>query len=200
MPKLNQIYTRTGDQGTTHVVGGAEVSKASPLVEAYGTVDELNSHLGLIRATAANLPEIAKETEGTLSRIQNNLFDIGSLLATPPDYDGLAERLDEFHRPLEDGRDEHVAWLEAKIDEYRENLAPLPNFVLPGGCTINAQAHIARTVCRRLERVLVARHNVTPVDAVIMKYVNRLSDFLFVYARWTAWKLGQSEIIWEPNG
>ncbi len=197
--RLNKIYTRSGDRGETRVVGGSKVSKASSLVESYGTVDELNSQIGLIRSLAREFPLLSEETEALFKVIQNTLFDIGSLLATMPDDAELPARLDAFKRPTDDGNDEHILMLEQKIDEWNQDLPELDSFVLPGGAVINAHANVARTICRRLERILVQRSPEYPVDPVIMAYINRLSDFLFVYSRWVSKTLGEPEILWEMN-
>jgi cob(I)alamin adenosyltransferase len=197
--RLSKIYTRTGDQGMTRVVGGDQQRKDSPLVESYGEVDELNSHIGLLRALASQHAELSQVSEPIFQTIQNDLFDIGSLLATMPGNKHLAARLDAFKKPMEDGSDQRVNALEQQIDAWNEHLPELNSFVLPGGGLVNAQANVARTVCRRLERLLVKRQTTYPVDPVILVYINRLSDFLFVYGRWASTQLGEAELLWDMN-
>ena len=199
--RINRVYTRTGDKGTTHLVGGAEVRKDSPRVEAYGTVDELNSVLGLARvvneellARDAAAPDrggaasAARELEDLLMRLQNELFDLGSELATPPggEYPGMFRI-----------GDEQVTALEHLIDRCQEELEPLKSFVLPGGGRVGAVLHQARTVCRRAERETLRLATVEEVGAGPIKYLNRLSDLLFVLSRWIARRTGTPEYLWE---
>jgi len=192
--RLNKIYTRRGDDGTTGLVGGERVSKGTLRLEAYGTVDELNSFLGLIRSTAlslrSNMKEVATDTEEVFSRLQNELFDIGSILATASgkQFEGMAQVTAE-----------QVSYLEERMDHYQEVLEPLESFVLPGSGVLNSHAHVARTVCRRLERILVRLNEDEPVDEMLMAYVNRLSDYLFVYSRWVSRKCGEEELLWRSN-
>jgi cob(I)alamin adenosyltransferase len=197
--RLSKIYTRTGDQGMTRVVGGDPQRKDSLLVDSYGEVDELNSHIGLLRALASQHAELGEVSEPIFQTIQNDLFDIGSLLATLPDNKHLAARLDAFKKPLENGSDQRISALEQQIDAWNEHLPERNSFVLPGGGLVNAQANVARTVCRRLERLLVQRQDTYAVDPVILAYVNRLSDFLFVYGRWASTQLGEAELLWDMN-
>lgn len=190
--QLGKIYTRGGDKGTTALVGGNRISKASFKLDCYGTVDELNSFIGVIRTVALNVEqqseEVYRESMEVFRVIQNRLFDVGSILATPHDqpYEGMPEI-----------KDDDVTLLEEKIDAYNEILEKLPSFTLPGGGLLNAHAHVARTVCRRLERMLVKLVDEEPVPDGIRKYINRLSDFLFVYSRWVAQKLGEKEFLWD---
>lgn len=190
--RLNKIYTRSGDDGKTALVGGQRVSKGDLKIEAYGSVDELNSFVGLICACAQgyakSVPEAAKETEAVFKKIQNELFDIGSILATPAgeSFSGMSEVSSES-----------IEFLERRMDDYQQSLESLNSFVLPGGGLPGAYAHVARTVCRRVERILVRLMEIEPVSENIMKYINRLSDFLFVYARWISKKCGQAETLWE---
>jgi cob(I)alamin adenosyltransferase len=195
--RINRVYTRTGDKGTTHLVGGAEVAKDSPRIEAFGTVDELNSILGLARtfneqvlASGASGPagDAARELEGILMGLQNELFDLGSQLATPPgsEYPGM----------LVVG-DAEVAALEKCIDRCQEDLKPLESFILPGGGTVAAFLHQARTVCRRAERRVIELAHVETIDAGAIRYLNRLSDLLFVLSRWVALHAGTPEYLWE---
>lgn len=192
MVKLSKIYTKTGDTGTTALVGGQRVAKSSLRLEAYGSIDELNSFVGVVRtcAAASDDREIADEAGTTLRRIQNDLFDIGSLLATAPGskWDGMREM-----------KPEHITYLEEAMDRYQDILEVLPSFVLPGGGMLNAHAHVARTVCRRCERLLWRLKEEEPVDEVIVKYVNRLSDYLFVLSRWVAVKAGEEEYLWDTE-
>ena len=192
MVRLSKIYTKTGDDGTTGLVGGTRVAKSSLRLEAYGSIDELNSFVGVVRtcAAASDDGEIAEEAGTTLRRIQNDLFDIGSLLATAPGskWDGMREM-----------KPEHITYLEEAMDRYQEILESLPSFVLPGGGMLNAHSHVARTVCRRCERLLWRLKEEEPVDEVIVKYVNRLSDYLFVLSRWVAVKAGEDEYLWDTE-
>jgi len=190
MVQLTKIYTKVGDAGETMLVGGERIAKTDIRLQACGDIDELNSCIGLVRTLAATSAHDALEAEAdaTLRRIQNDLFDIGSLLATAPGsrWAGMAV-IDA----------ERVDFLEARIDAYQEILEHLPSFVLPGGGLVNGHAHVARTVCRRAERVLWQLHEIAPVAAHVLSYINRLSDFLFVFSRWVARQLGESEYLWD---
>ena len=192
--KLTRIYTRTGDAGMTSLVGGERVAKTSLQLETYGTLDELNSFVGLLRShvlTQADDGEIVAQTNAILRQVQNRLFDIGAVLAMPLDKAG------EAAAPV---TAEDVAWLEKSIDSCNEELQPLNSFTLPGGGMANAYAHVARTVCRRVERLLWRLAEEAPaIPAEIMRYINRLSDFLFVYSRWISARLGEMEFLWEPR-
>jgi len=195
--RLNRIYTKAGDRGKTHLAQGVEISKGSLHVESYGMMDEVNSHLGVIRSWAIfyhrqSHPEIAQETEATLEKIQNVLFDIGGSLAQP-----ISESATP---PAEDSSNDHRAqFLEQRIDAYREEFEAIDSFTVPGGCMLNAYAHVARTVCRRWERVLVRRSEQMPTEAWILVYVNRLSDYLYAYTRWVSHRLSDDEILWQPG-
>jgi cob(I)alamin adenosyltransferase len=185
---INRVYTRTGDAGETGLAGGQRVGKDSARIEAYGTVDELNSFLGIARATAqeAHLDEFC----AILLRVQHELFNLGSILATlPEDVHPRQARITE----------EEIAQLEAEMDRMNEGLAPLRSFVLPGGSRLNAELHVCRTVCRRAERRLVTLARVEPVPPETVKYLNRLSDALFVWSRWSSAQSGAPETLWEPN-
>lgn len=186
MVKLNKIYTRTGDDGTTGLVRGPRRSKADIRVEAYGTVDEANAVLGMARVHTTSMPKV----DSVLSRIQNDLFDLGSDLATPPEGDdGSDLRITE----------PQVTWLEHQIDQYNERVSPLTSFILPGGSALAAQLHLARTIVRRAERHVVAllEHEPdTPTGA--RHYLNRLSDLLFVLAR-IANGNGEKDVLWRPG-
>ena len=182
--KITKVYTRTGDQGQTSIVGGFRVSKASERLEAYGTVDELSSHLGLL---AAMLSE--GEYHDMIIRIQNNLFNVCTTLAT-----------DQSQTPLYPSAhlaEGEIELLEKRIDEMMRLLPERQGFVLPGGTTTAAQAHICRTVCRRAERRIAALAEVALTGVEIQQYVNRLSDYLFVLAKIINFNAGVSEIIWQ---
>lgn len=177
-----KIYTKTGDKGTTSLFAGGRVPKHHLRVEVYGTVDELNSFVGLIRATAEN-----EKIDGWLHQIQNELFVIGADLATPMDA-----KADWLTR-LEEGRE---AQIEAWIDELDEDLEPLKNFVLPGGTIAACHAHVARTVCRRAERHCTALSEAEAINPPVLAYLNRLSDFFFALARWLNKQADVSETRW----
>ncbi|MCZ2442483.1 MAG: cob(I)yrinic acid a,c-diamide adenosyltransferase [Flavobacteriales bacterium] len=181
-----KIYTKTGDKGSTALWGGMRVSKHHPRIEAYGTIDELNAWIGLIRDQTA----LEKQKE-ELTAIQNHLFEIGSLLAAEPGNTKIW--LPELSLTA-------INELENSIDQMEQNLAPLHNFILPGGHPIVSQAHIARCVCRRAERLVVAiaEHEMLP-DEILM-FLNRLSDYLFVFSRFLTSYLGAAEIPWKPRG
>jgi cob(I)alamin adenosyltransferase len=177
-----KIYTKTGDKGTTSLIGGSRVPKAHLRIETYGTVDELNAWLGMIQADTQDA-KILK----WIQSIQNNLFSIGSLLAADPDAKDL--KLPGIHEA-------DIQELELAMDAMDLVLKPLKNFVLPGGHPTNAKAHVARCVCRRAERLAVALDQISPVDPLILKYLNRLSDFLFVLARFFSHLDNADEVIW----
>ena len=190
---INRVYTRGGDKGETGLAGGQRVPKDSLRIEAYGTVDELNATIGVARSTAEELIlEHAKlaELDAILKRVQHELFNVGSILATlPQDVHPRQARVTEAE----------IAQLEAEIDGMNAVLPALRSFVLPGGCRLNAELHVCRTVCRRAERIAVALARQEPVDGEIIRYINRLSDALFVWSRWASHTLGVPEILWEPN-
>lgn len=189
MVTLNKIYTRTGDDGSTGLVGGARVKKSSHKVAAYGDVDELNCHLGIC-ATLATEHNILTLSE-KLCVIQNELFDIGAELATPSDA---------AWPTMPKTTQEHVARLEGWIDELNKPLPSLNSFILPGGTILNGQLHVARAVCRRAERGVVLLREEEPVSEPILQYINRLSDLLFVMARVAAATVGTAEYLWVPGG
>jgi cob(I)alamin adenosyltransferase len=191
MISITRVYTRTGDLGDTALVGGQRVPKDSPRIAAYGTLDELNAVVGLARTF--NEERIAQGDDArwldeTLRRIQNELFDLGSELATPPAavYEGMF-RVGEAE----------VTALEQLMDRCQEDLEPLKSFVLPGGGRVNAFLHQARTVCRRAEREVLALARAEPIGEWPLRYVNRLSDVFFVLSRWAAKRLGEREYLWE---
>jgi cob(I)alamin adenosyltransferase len=179
---LTRIYTRLGDFGETHLGDMSRVPKTHPRIEAYGTVDELNAHLGVTLAQGGLPPEYAD----WLARIQNDLFDVGADIAAPPESEARRERL----RVLP----EQTRWLEERCDEINAGLAPLKSFVLPGGTLGAAQLHVCRTVCRRAERLAVACGD--DLNPEVVRYLNRLSDLLFILSRGA--NRGQ-EPLWEPG-
>ena len=185
MVKINKIYTKNGDNGTTQLVGGDVVSKVSLRVAAYGDIDELNATLGMIRTLAEQEKKITLSE--TLAKIQNDLFDIGSILATPhgKTFPGMA-KISEAH----------VSELEMKIDEVAKNMPELRSFVLPGGTQMNGWLHIARTVCRRAERSVLMLHQKEPVEGTLLKYLNRLSDLFFALARKETHDSSVAEYLW----
>jgi cob(I)alamin adenosyltransferase len=189
MVKLNSIYTRTGDDGTTGLVRGPRRTKYDLRVEAYGTVDEANATIGVARVHTGSMPKV----DMLLARIQNDLFDVGSDLATPDADDPAAEHPSLRIRPVQ------TQFLEKQIDHYNGNLEPLRSFVLPGGTPLAAALHVARTVTRRAERItveLAAHEPDTSAEAV--RYLNRLSDLLFVLAR-VANSNGSKDVLWVPG-
>jgi cob(I)alamin adenosyltransferase len=186
MPRLTRIYTRGGDDGTTALGFGGRVPKDALRIDCYGTVDELNSALGVARA-AAPPPEL----DAALARIQNDLFHLGSDLCVP-------ESEKERH-PVPRIEARHVVALEALIDERNETLPPLENFVLPGGTAAAAALHAARTICRRAERLLVALARSEPVGDHALPYLNRLSDALFVLARAANAAAGRPDVLWDSR-
>ena len=182
--KITKVYTKTGDQGETSIIGGIRVKKSCERLEAYGTVDELSSHLGLL---ASMLPDGADKD--LIIRIQNNLFSVCSNLAT-----------DQSQTPLYDSArlpDGEIQVLEHKVDEIMNLLPERQGFILPGGTQAAAQAHVCRTVCRRAERRIVALSEVAQISPETLQYVNRLSDYLFVLAKKINFNTGVSEIIWQ---
>ena len=184
---LNRIYTRMGDAGETYLVGGQRVQKDDPRIECYGTVDELNAFTGLARLSAE---EALGDLAAVLRRVQHELFNLGSILATlPADVRPQQPRI----------TDAEVRQLEHEIDAANADLEPLRSFVLPGGTRLSAELHVCRTVCRRAERLLIrlAREQETPPEAV--RYLNRLSDAFFVWSRWANHRLGAPETLWQPN-
>lgn len=186
--RINRVYTRTGDDGGTHLVGGARVGKDDLRIESYGTVDELNSVLGIVRLHTTT--DVLKPLDAILARVQNELFNLGSMLAT---------RVEDLHpkQPVIQAR--HVEQLEHEIDAHNESLPTLKSFVLPGGGPLGAYLHLARTVCRRAERLTVALAHRETLAPEAVHYLNRLSDALFVWARWAAHATGVPESLWTPE-
>ena len=189
MVRLNKIYTRTGDDGTTALVNGERRPKSDLRIEAYGAIDEANAALGMARlSTATDFPAI----DAMLARIQNDLFDLGADLATPP-----TDNEDKADYPPLRILQHQVDRLESEIDALNADLAPLKSFVLPGGHPANAALHLARTIARRAERMMVALAAIEAVGDPAMRYVNRLSDFLFVASR--AVNQTHGELLWVPG-
>jgi cob(I)alamin adenosyltransferase len=179
-----KIYTKTGDDGTSSLFGGKRVKKSDLRLETYGTVDELNSWVGLIRSLAGE-----KDLNDLLAEIQNKLFVIGSKLASDENGKMITDRLTCSTEDIEK--------LEKAMDEYEARLKPLQNFILPGGSSLVSYCHIARTVCRRAERRIVELSGMASMENNMLKYVNRLSDYLFVLARKIAQDEGISELKWD---
>lgn len=188
--RIHKVYTRTGDQGMTDLVGGERVAKDSLRIESYGTVDELQSVLGMLRAALSESIEAGavREIVGHIHRVQQDLFDLGSTLSTPPQH---AARVKNPITP------ERIAWLEETMDRWNEELPPLRSFVLSGGGRFSALGHVARTVCRRCERIVLRLAREEEVPPEPLRYLNRLSDFLFVLARHLAKVFGEDEPLWE---
>ena len=189
--RITRVYTRTGDKGETGLVGGKRVPKDSQRIEAYGTIDELNSVVGLARTfndEKINVSEAHRFLDVILRQIQDELFDLGSELATPPDFfkEGMY-RVDE----------REVKKIEQLIDECQKELEPLKSFVLPGGGKIGAYLHQCRTVCRRAEREILRLSRVEELSEWPLKYVNRLSDLFFVLSRWISKQTGEGEYLWQ---
>ncbi len=178
--RLSKIYTRTGDDGSTGLADGNRIAKNALRVEAMGTADELNCHVGLLIECLDTDDTLVE----TLRRIQHHLFDLGGEFAIPG-----SQMIGS----------EHIEWLETTLDQHNENLPPLKNFILPGGTPAVAQCHLARAVCRRAERIVVALGHEDSINNVSRQYLNRLSDLLFVVARVLARRNGGKEILWEQK-
>lgn len=191
MVRINKVYTRKGDRGNTSLVGGRKVRKDHLRVESYGTVDELNSLLGIVRCYNSEKPASPRQDgfDKILQAIQQRLFDLGAELATHPEdrYEG------QLHVS-----DEDVKWLEKVIDTMNAELEPLRSFILPGGGNLVAFLHQARAVCRRAERTVVALARQEEVGGQVLPYLNRLSDALFVFGRWVSATMGEPEVLWQP--
>ena len=194
--RINRVYTRGGDRGETSLVGGQRIAKDSVRIESYGTVDELNAVVGTARAANEESPvaAVAKEdrqrVDALLSRIQNELFNLGSDLATLP-----GDRHPK--QPVIEKR--HVLFLEQTMDLLNEELPELTSFVLPGGGAVSSALHQARTVCRRAERVVTTLARQEEIGEHCLVYLNRLSDLLFVLSRWVARAYGRPEVLWDPR-
>lgn len=187
-----KVYTKTGDKGTTALFGGTRVPKYHIRIESYGTVDELNSYIGLIRDQQMN--DVYKQQ---LIHIQDKLFTVGAILATDPEKAVLKNGKERLNISLISEDD--VAFLENAIDAMEQDLPPMTHFVLPGGHTTVSYCHIARCVCRRAERLSTELNDIEPTDVMVLKYLNRLSDYLFVLARKLTFDLKAEEVKWIPE-
>jgi len=182
-----KIYTKTGDNGKTSLIGGTKVAKSHIRIEAYGTVDELNSYVGLLNDHFEH-----DHTKNALREVQDRLFTIGSSLACDPDKEPLLK--------IPDLKEEDVQWLEQEIDAMNTVLPPMKSFILPGGHIVISTAHVARCICRRAERKCVSiSENEMFVDPLVIKYLNRLGDYLFILARFIAHELRIEEVAWKPR-
>lgn len=182
-----KIYTKTGDKGSTSLIGGVRVPKSHIRIESYGTVDELNSYLGMVNDIAASV-----QINEWLREIQDRLFTLGSVLATNPDK--------EVKMKLPDLHDEDIVWLEKNIDLMNESLPEMRSFIIPGGNLAASTCHVARCVCRRAERLCVSMHEQEEyIPDLVIKYLNRLSDFLFVLARYIGHTAGAEEYPWRAR-
>lgn len=187
-----KIYTKTGDKGTTSLFGGTRVPKHHIRIESYGTVDELNAHIGLIKDQ-----KIEAHTKEILNRVQDRLFTIGSTLATEPEKATLKSGKERLRIPKIS--EEDILLLEKEMDLMNDALPEMTHFVLPGGHQSVSFCHIARCVCRRAERMATALYEISPFDEMVLKYLNRLSDYLFVLARKLSKDLNAEEIQWIPQ-
>ncbi|MFT4704905.1 MAG: cob(I)alamin adenosyltransferase [Bradymonadia bacterium] len=186
---INRVYTRGGDKGTTSLVGGQKVPKHALRIETYGAVDELNAFVGTARQTALEA-DPKHPMAATLRRVQHQLFNLGSVLATLPE---------DVHERQPRPRSADVDWLEADMDRCNATLEPLRSFVLPGGSRLNTDLHVTRTICRRAERLACQLADSEQVDEVAIRYLNRLSDAFFVWSRWVIAEAGAEEVLWAPN-
>ena len=189
--RINKVYTRTGDRGETALVGGKRVPKDSLRIEAYGTIDELNSVVGIARIfneESLDGGEAHQFLDEVLCRLQDELFDLGSELATPAEF---------FREGMYRVSEDEIDRLEKLIDKCQKDLEPLKSFVLPGGGRIGAYFHQCRTVCRRAERDILRLSRQEEINANVIKYVNRLSDLFFVLSRWIAKQTGEQEYLWQ---
>ncbi len=193
MVRINKVYTKGGDKGETSLAGGGRIAKDHPRVEAYGTIDELNSILGLVRYFNRLEPRCNEREsfEKILQTLQNWLFDLGSQLATDPEFSKKKNKIAITEN--------YVTWLEAVIDEMNEELESLSSFTLPGGGIVGAYLHQARTVCRRAERRIITLSREHDLGEWPVPFVNRLSDALFVFSRWAARWMDKEELLWEPE-
>jgi|TARA_R110000868_G_scaffold124910_3_gene329894 cob(I)alamin adenosyltransferase len=187
-----KIYTKTGDDGTTGLFGGTRVPKHHIRIESYGTLDELNSWIGLIRDQP-----MEDSTKQVLIKIQEKLFTVGALLAIDPEKEKLKNGKDRLNIPKIGTGD--LNFLEKEIDLMEQHLPPMTHFILPGGHTTVSYCHITRTICRRAERLVSQLNDFEPVDSILLSYINRLSDFLFVLARKLSYDVQAEEIRWIPE-
>ena len=193
--KKSLLYTRTGDAGMTSLIGGKRIAKNSPRVNAYGTLDELNAHIGLVQARCSELDNFVTST---LLDINNTLFNLGAYLATPPAEVTETSPADAIPTVLK-ALPDRIADLEHQIDTLDSMVPAQRTFILPGGSIGAAEAHVARTVCRRAERRILALAEEAYVDPALISYVNRLSDYLFILARYFNFIEGVAEIIWKKK-
>jgi cob(I)alamin adenosyltransferase len=187
-----KIYTKTGDEGKTSLFTGTRVFKHNPRIESYGTIDELNSYIGVVKDHAPNGEDLS-----LLHEVQDRLFSIGSILATEPKKLKGKDGKDRYKLPKIS--DEDVLTLENAMDKMNDDLPPMTHFLLPGGHPIVSFCHVARCVCRRGERRVIELHQEEPVDANVIKYLNRLSDYLFVLSRYWGKKAKAQEVKWVPK-
>jgi cob(I)alamin adenosyltransferase len=191
MVRITKVYTRIGDKGETGLVGGKRVPKDSPRIDAYGTIDELNSIVGLARVfNEENLDagEAHQFLDGVLCQIQDELFDLGSELATPPEF---------FQEGMYRVSEKEIERIEKLIDQCQKDLEPLKSFILPGGGRVGAYLHQCRTVCRRAEREILRLSRAEEINHDVIKYMNRLSDLFFVLSRWISKQTGEQEYLWQ---
>ena len=189
---INKVYTKSGDKGQTYLVGGKKIAKNDIRICSYGEIDELNAYIGGCRQLIVEKSDNSefKKLSNILYRIQNELFNLGNMLAT------LDEDIKKGMPRIEDS---HIKKMENEIDYFNENLPDLKSFVLPGGSQLNIWFHISRTLCRRCERTVVSLSQKESVDGIIVKYLNRLSDGLFVWSRWVNVMQSHPEVSWNPN-
>jgi len=187
---INKVYTKTGDRGKTSLVGGQKVSKSDLRIHAYGEVDELNSIVGIVIEELKLINHDFKHLMNVLTRVQNDLFNLGTILATKPD--DLLPSMPQISS-------DDIKVLENEIDKLNDSLPALNSFVLPGGSRINAYLHLARTVCRRCERISCGLNEIEKLDMLVISYLNRLSDAFFVWGRWVSLVLNDEENVWRPN-
>ena len=189
---INKVYTKSGDKGQTYLVGGKKIAKNDIRICSYGEIDELNAYIGGCRQLIVEKSDNSefKKLSNILYRIQNELFNLGNMLAT------LDEDIKKGMPKIEDS---HIKKMENEIDYFNENLPDLKSFVLPGGSQLNIWFHISRTLCRRCERTVVSLSQKESVDGIIVKYLNRLSDGLFVWSRWVNVMQSHPEVSWNPN-
>jgi cob(I)alamin adenosyltransferase len=191
MVRITKVYTRIGDKGETSLVGGKRVPKDSPRIDAYGTIDELNSIVGLARVfNEENLDagDAHQFLDGVLCQIQDELFDLGSELATPPEF---------FQKGMYRVSEKEIDRIEKLIDQCQKDLEPLKSFILPGGGRVGAYLHQCRTVCRRAEREILRLLRAEEINHDAIKYMNRLSDLFFVLSRWISKQTGEQEYLWQ---
>ena len=194
MVRINKVYTKGGDKGETSLAGGGRIAKDHIRVESYGTVDELNSIIGLVRHFNMQCDASVRRDKFDLilEVLQNWLFDFGSELATSPEYVKKKGK----RRSV---KEHYITWLEEVVDAMNEELKPLPSFVLPGGGIVGSYLHQARTVCRRAERRIITLSREEDLGPWAVPFINRMSDALFVFSRWAALSMNEKELLWEPD-